>query len=415
MVRKILACCAAACAAVSPTLGADDLAPQRLPENPFRLPKDVIVPGTVVKLEVVADESAGLGQDADKSVRKRFDPSRDLVKLWLRYDTRDQKTGHTQSLEKPLTAQVRREDSKTYVEARIDPDQLAGLESQSDWGGVLYPYFAKVMVRVEGNPTPLEYPIRIPSVRWGVVWGIVVVMLSLGVVALIAARATTPHGGFFSKFVRGPLRLATTSVGGYSLSLSQILFWTCITIFALVYVYFLTASFLAITPQMLVLLGISGGTAVSSKILSQDSLVAAAWNLAEKPKRQPKWRDLIWSVAGADVFKFQMLIFTLLTGYIVVLEICTKYAFPVIPDNLVALMGVSSSVYIGNKLVQRSETEPDRNRLREIVAGVADGSLQATDVKTELMRLLEKLYPPDTKSATAQDTRSATAPQGHSR
>jgi len=49
-----------------------------------------------------------------------------------------------------------------------------------------------------------------------------------------------------------------------------------------------------------------------------------------------------------------MLAFTLLTGYIVVVEIVKNYVFPVIPDSLVTLMGISGAVYLGNEFTHKN-------------------------------------------------------------
>lgn len=80
----------------------------------------------------------------------------------------------------------------------------------------------------------------------------------------------------WKKFILYPLNFAITPMGSYSISLTQIIIWTYVTIFGLVYVYWLTGSFLDITSQVLMLLGIGGGTAISSKMHSVSKLYEAA-------------------------------------------------------------------------------------------------------------------------------------------
>ena len=161
-----------------------------------------------------------------------------------------------------------------------------------------------------------------------------------------------------------PLNLAITPLGTYSISRTQILVWTYVTIFGLIYVYWLTESFLDITSQVLMLLGIGGSTAIGSKInaISKTYEVPPKYlNLVER-KRIPRLNDLISTEGRPSIFKFQMLVFTLLTAYMVVVEIAKNYAFPQIPENLIALMGISSAVYIGNEITQENVGEKIKRR-----------------------------------------------------
>lgn len=97
-----------------------------------------------------------------------------------------------------------------------------------------------------------------------------------------------------------------------------------------------------------------------------------------------------------------MLVFTLLTAYIVVVEIAKKYSFPQIPDSLVVLMGISSAVYIGNEVIQENVWEKIKKKIEEIEKHAKDKgkSLGTTmDVERlgipevdELRNILEGIY-----------------------
>lgn len=327
--------------------GDEDAAPRLTPLSTFSLPRDRIVQGTSFRIEI--SREAGETKGA-------FDPERDKLGLSVSYVI-GSANGRRITKTVPVSAPVRRMvDGRSYIEARMP--ELPDIRGQSALSGVLYPYHATVVatvVREAGHPERLELPVRIPSVAWAGFWGVFAVLLMYVALALVQRRALPGEQSGPSPW--NPLAPTITPIGGYSLSLAQVLLWTCITLFGLVYVYWLTASFLDITPQILVLLGIGGATALSTK-LSRSKVPPRYLDLL--PKREPALRDLVWSAgppAGPDLFKIQMLVFTLLTAYIVVVEIARTYAFPDIPANLVALMGVSSAVYVGNKVVQKGEQE----------------------------------------------------------
>lgn len=322
----------------------EDAEPRRVPLSPFSLPRDRIVPGTTFRIEI-SQEAAGA-----------FDPGRDKVGLSLSYAAASA-DGRRVTKTVPVPAPVRRiVDGRPYIEARMP--SVPDIRSQSALGGVLHPYRATLVATVVGEGSQaerLELPVRIPSVPWAYFWGVLAVLLVYVALALFQRRGVPEAEPGPSSW--NPLAPVVTPVGGYSLSLAQVLLWTYVTVFGLVYVYWLTAGFLDITPQVLVLLGIGGATALSTK-LSRSKVPARYLHLL--PRREPAFRDLVWSAgppAGPDLFKIQMLVFTLLTAYIVVVEIARSYAFPDIPENLVALMGVSSAVYVGNKVVQKGEQE----------------------------------------------------------
>ena len=364
--------------------GGEEAEPRRVPLSPFSLPRDRIVPGTTFRIEI-SQEAAGA-----------FDPGRDKVGLSLSYAaaTAD---GRRLTRTVPLPAPFRRiVDGRLYIEARL-PD-VPDIRNQSPLGGVLHPYRATLLatvVREGSQPEKLDLPVQIPSVPWAYFWGVFAVLLVYVALALIQRRSV--HDEEPGRSPWNPLAPVVTPVGGYSLSLAQVLLWTYVAVFGLVYVYWLTAGFLEITPQVLILLGIGGATALSTK-LSRSKVPAHYLRLL--PKREPAFRDLVWSAgppAGPDLFKIQMLVFTLLTAYIVVVEIARTYAFPDIPENLVALMGVSSAVYVGNKVVQKGEQERRWEGVEQKVKATVEQLERAKEpdrakLVTELGGMLRGLY-----------------------
>lgn len=155
----------------------------------------------------------------------------------------------------------------------------------------------------------------------------------------------------------GPLNhlslLLRNQLGNYSLSLTQVLLWTCTTLFGFVYIWLMGEGIPEIPSQMLMLLGIGGGTALLSRVNSRErNSVSWRYIALVKDEKGGSLADLISVDGQPSLFKFQMLCFTLVTVGIVLGEVCTKTAFAQISDSLVTLMGLSSAAYLGNDRVQ---------------------------------------------------------------
>lgn len=147
--------------------------------------------------------------------------------------------------------------------------------------------------------------------------------------------------------------LLRNQLGNYSLSMTQVLLWTCTTLFGFVYIWLMGEGIPEIPSQMLMLLGIGGGTALLSRVNSRErNSVSWRYIALVKNERDGSLADLISVDGQPSLFKFQMLCFTLVTVGIVIGEVCTKSAFAQISDSLVTLMGISSAAYLGNDRVQ---------------------------------------------------------------
>lgn len=353
--------------------------------NPFTLIKNRIVPGTSFQINV------------DKDI---FNKEKDKVSLTLIYKFEND----TQT--KRITIKnifLKQENDKLMIRGNFPEfGEIKDIRTQSPWRGMLTPYRGSLEIKYErenGDIQPFLFPLMIPSVGWAYVWGIVIAISSFFIISRLKPQPFKKHMGFekgrdfskkewdqkerWEKFLLYPLNFAITPMGSYSISLTQIIIWTYVTIFGLVYVYWLTGSFLDITSQVLMLLGIGGGTAITSKINSVSKLYEVPskyLNLVEK-KRIPQLGDLISTAGNLNVFKFQILVFTLLVAYVVVIEILRRYSFPQIPENLIILMGISSAVYIGNEVTQENVWEKIKKKIEEIEKIAKDRkiSIQDTD------------------------------------
>jgi len=378
---------------------------QLVQSNPFALPKYRIVPGTTFEINV------------DKTFNREKD------KVWLAVIYRLQNDTQTKRI--PITNFfLKQENDKLMIRADFPGyGQIRDIRTQSPWRGVFSPFEGDLEIKYEREKGDLQtflFRLMIPSVKWAYIWGIVVAVASFFIISRLKPDPIKKHMGFekekdktteewekkerWKKLLLYPLNFAITPMGSYSISLTQIIIWTYVTIFGLVYVYSLTGSFLDITPQVLMLLGIGGGTAITSKINSISKLYEVPpkyLNLVEK-KRVPQLRDLISTAGNLNVFKFQILVFTLLVAYVVVLEIAKKYSFPQIPENLIILMGISSAVYLGNEVTQKNVWEKIKKKVEDIEKNAKERNILIRDTNEvsnsgipevgELKEILSSIY-----------------------
>jgi hypothetical protein len=136
------------------------------------------------------------------------------------------------------------------------------------------------------------------------------------------------------------------SDGAYSLSNFQVMLWTLLVIFSLCFVWAGSGQLLAISPGILVLLGISGGSSVLARAIDKTD--------AAGPPREGAFSDLVRDRDGNfDLLRFQMLGFTLFTWLYSLVSVLRFEGLPEIPDNLYLLMGVSNAAYLGGKVAPK--------------------------------------------------------------
>lgn len=186
----------------------------------------------------------------------------------------------------------------------------------------------------------------------GLFWGIVGLALSIGITYLIGRAVRESHASENPASQSSPwvdLLAVTLSPGNrYSLSALQVLIWTHLTAFCISYVWTMTGLVVQLTPQMLALLGIGGFTAVFSRFfVSGGTHIPLSYIRLIQEKRTPQLRDLLTSRDdNASIFKFQMLVFTVLSASVVTWEVLRTYSFPDLPQELVTLMGISNTTYL---------------------------------------------------------------------
>jgi hypothetical protein len=145
----------------------------------------------------------------------------------------------------------------------------------------------------------------------------------------------------------------------YSLSKLQLLLWTSTAVFTYIYFYLCriliqwSSDFPDVPPGMATLLGLSAGTTVA----------AAGLTAARGPKGagplSPTAADFISSGGVVSAERFQFFVWTIVgvlsfIGLVLNSDPAHLSALPPIPDNFLALMGVSSAGYLAGKAVRRA-------------------------------------------------------------
>jgi Flp pilus assembly protein TadB len=162
-----------------------------------------------------------------------------------------------------------------------------------------------------------------------------------------------------------PIWIVSGKVGSASLSLAQILLWSMLVFSASFYVLVVSGELLALTNDVLVLLGFAGSASVIAKITARvkeekGQVVAGA------TEKEPKWLDLIRTEGRPDLYKVQMALFTTLAAVFVAGEIFSTLEFPILPSGLLTLIGISNGVYLtakaSSKTVFEELAELDRER-----------------------------------------------------
>lgn len=183
------------------------------------------------------------------------------------------------------------------------------------------------------------------------------IMLWIGIAILtwfIAALTATLRAG---QRRYDPIWFVSGRYGSASVSLTQILLWTLLVVSSSFYVWAASGKLLDITGDILTLLGIAGASSILAKVTAASG---SRRNGQEIPAAAitPKWIHLFHSEGRPDLLKFQMLIFTTLAAVFVIGKIGATFAFPEVPEGLLALIGISNGVYLGGKVSSAVSPDP---------------------------------------------------------
>jgi|GEM_PF-1028245 len=209
-----------------------------------------------------------------------------------------------------------------------------------------------------------------------------------------------------------PIAITAGAMGRGSLSKLQIFFFSFVVIWLLTYILLRTGQLSALSPDVLMLLGISAAgtagakaTAVTRKRLSSENwswLVKKGWVKAKMDKGQESWGDLLLTAGEFDVSKFQMLAFNLVVAIALLISGLTELADFTIPPTLLGILGLSQAVYLGGKVIPANP-----------FADLDKMTTDLRDLESKFMKAVAKVWqtnPPEKRSpAEKRDLNTAKA------
>jgi hypothetical protein len=302
-------------------------------------------PGTSARLDVIHPPRVLPGARLRIRVAAgNFDFERDPFVVCFEIPSRDKGVFSLPGTEQKL---ISREAGVATVEVRL-PTELArkwrhGLKEQPDrpgfWDRAIGVPATLRVVGVKDQRVMLDerQTFTFASAAFaGFVGSLSVMLLAGGAAAIVRRHSGRTFTGVF-----------LIMRNRYSLSNLQVLIWTALALFAMMYMWIGTGVLFAIPQEFLILLGISGTTSVLARAADSQGTPAGA----PPPARIPQPRDLFMGADGEfELLRFQMLAFTLFAAAYSLQTVLLAEGLPQLPESLLVLMGVSSATYLGGKL-----------------------------------------------------------------
>jgi hypothetical protein len=169
--------------------------------------------------------------------------------------------------------------------------------------------------------------------------------------------------------------------GPFSLAKVQMAWWLFFVAWAFLFIGVAVGDFNSVTTSTLVLLGISAGTTVGSKMVDsskqktaqdlkattmasntqvtaiQFQQATAQLNDLQRPQDQLQSRGLLTDIMsdenGISIHRFQMVAWTAVLTAIFVWKVCQDFAMPEFSSTLLTLMGISAGAYVTLKVPEK--------------------------------------------------------------
>jgi len=153
------------------------------------------------------------------------------------------------------------------------------------------------------------------------------------------------------------LRFMTGNSGQQSLSLFQMFIWTVLVLVGMVYVFFMSGDLLNISQQVLVLVGLAGSGSIGARWI-------AGSNAVGKKKRPLGFWGMFVVNGVPDLLRLQLFLFTTTIWLYVAARVFYEQRFPELDTNVLLLMGISNSIYLGTKWETGGSVSAALNRLK---------------------------------------------------
>ncbi|WP_158995794.1 hypothetical protein [Mucilaginibacter sp. L196] len=149
----------------------------------------------------------------------------------------------------------------------------------------------------------------------------------------------------------------------FSLSRTQLAFWTVIISSTFIYVVINFSSGTSIVipnlpPVNLVLLGIAAGTSIVAKVIDNSQKDNAGNSISQQDLPSKGFlTDIISDENGISIHRLQNVIWTAIVGVIYIYYVIINSKIPdgtIINNDLLGLMGISAGTYLGLKTTENS-------------------------------------------------------------
>ncbi|WP_332681866.1 hypothetical protein [Bosea sp. (in: a-proteobacteria)] len=144
----------------------------------------------------------------------------------------------------------------------------------------------------------------------------------------------------------------------YSLARSQLAMWGALVFFGFIFIWLTLGHVNGIlNTNLLLLLGISATTGLMATQMPTRSAAPAAPDgapapVAEPPKSQGFFKDILHDGAGPTLPRIQMLAWSVLLAVIFVWNLATGFAFTDFDTNLLIMLGIAGGSYVAFKPVE---------------------------------------------------------------
>lgn len=227
-------------------------------------------------------------------------------------------------------------------------------------------------------PTCVKVSLVVIQVKWFLLAIASFVILLYITFRLAAATALLRDPGISQGYMPGLTILwrrerASTNLGPFSLARTQMAFWFFMVISAFVLIWMITGDTDTITEGVLVLIGISAGTALGATAIDSSKRDVTTHPAPGEASRG-FLNDLLGDGDGLSFHRFQIFVWTLVLGLVFFKNVLGHLTMPEFGTNLLTLMGISSGTYLGLKLPEQQapESAPSRGAQNGPVAPTED-------------------------------------------
>jgi len=191
-------------------------------------------------------------------------------------------------------------------------------------------------------PAPIEFVVYKPGILWLGAAAMLVLVVAFGVFAvnstILRDTATTDTDG--------------KPTGTYSLGRTQMALWLVLSVAGFIFLWLTLGFYInVITSAILVLLGINGVTGLAAILIDKPDPAAA--NPAPARTSQGFLEDLVCDREGAKLQRIQMIVWTCILAAIFIWNVFWNFVFVDFDTNLLLLMGIASSTYLGFKTQEK--------------------------------------------------------------